>query len=50
MISGGILNIDKAQNMTSHDVVSAVRRITGIKRVGHTGTLDPMASESFPSV
>ena len=48
MISGGILNIDKAQNMTSHDVVSAVRRITGIKRVGHTGTLDPMASGVLP--
>ncbi len=48
MISDGILNINKPQNMTSHDVVSAVRRITGIKRVGHTGTLDPMASGVLP--
>ena len=34
--------------MTSNDVVSAVRRITGIKRVGHTGTLDPMPSGVLP--
>ena len=40
----GILAIDKPAGMTSHDVVSAVRRITGERRVGHAGTLDPMAT------
>ncbi len=40
----GVLNINKPSGMTSHDVVQAVRRITGEKRVGHTGTLDPMAT------
>lgn len=37
----GVLNILKPTGMTSHDVVSAVRRILGLKRVGHAGTLDP---------
>ncbi|MFZ0546868.1 MAG: tRNA pseudouridine(55) synthase TruB [Candidatus Promineifilaceae bacterium] len=41
---GGILNMDKPAGMTSHDVVSAVRRLTLIRRVGHTGTLDPLAT------
>jgi len=40
----GILNINKPGGMTSHDVVARVRRITGQKRVGHAGTLDPLAS------
>ena len=40
----GVLNINKPSGMTSHDVVQAVRRITREKRVGHTGTLDPMAT------
>ncbi|NOZ70466.1 MAG: tRNA pseudouridine(55) synthase TruB, partial [Chloroflexi bacterium] len=40
----GVLNIDKASGMTSHDVVAAVRRIVGSKRVGHAGTLDPLAT------
>ena len=40
----GILNLDKPRGMTSHDAVAAVRRILGIKAVGHTGTLDPEAS------
>ena len=40
----GILNIDKPTGMTSHDVVSRVRRITGQRRVGHAGTLDPSAT------
>src|ERR1041385_9003717 len=40
----GILNLDKPRGMTSHDAVAAVRRILGIKAVGHTGTLDPDAS------
>ncbi len=40
----GILIINKPAGMTSHDVVSRVRRLYSTKRVGHTGTLDPMAT------
>lgn len=42
--SGGILLIDKGGGMTSHDVVARVRRLAGLRRVGHAGTLDPMAT------
>lgn len=48
MIENGILNINKPQGMTSHDVVYRVRRALGIKRVGHTGTLDPMCTGVLP--
>lgn len=44
----GILNVYKKKGKTSHDVVSAVRRITRLKRVGHTGTLDPDAEGVLP--
>src|SRR5690606_18705851 len=40
----GVLVIDKPKGMTSHDVVSRVRRAFGTRRVGHAGTLDPMAT------
>jgi tRNA pseudouridine55 synthase len=40
----GVLIMDKPAGMTSHDVVARVRRITGQRRVGHTGTLDPFAT------
>jgi len=40
----GILNVDKPAGRTSHDVVQAVRRASGERRVGHAGTLDPMAT------
>jgi len=40
----GVLIIDKAAGMTSHDVVAKVRRILKERRVGHTGTLDPFAT------
>ncbi len=40
----GFLLIDKPDGMTSHDVVARVRRLTGEKRVGHAGTLDPFAT------
>ncbi len=40
----GIVLIDKPSGITSHDVIYQVRRKTGIKRVGHAGTLDPLAS------
>lgn len=44
----GILNINKPQNMTSHDVVAVARRTLGIRKIGHTGTLDPMATGVLP--
>lgn len=44
----GVLVIDKPAQMTSHDVVDRVRRLTGERRVGHTGTLDPMATGLLP--
>jgi tRNA pseudouridine55 synthase len=40
----GILIVDKPAGMTSHDVVARIRRLAGIHRVGHTGTLDPAAT------
>ena len=40
----GVLAVDKPEGMTSHDVVARVRRALGIRRVGHTGTLDPAAT------
>jgi tRNA pseudouridine55 synthase len=40
----GVLLVDKAEGMTSHDVVAIVRRQLGIKKVGHCGTLDPIAT------
>lgn len=44
----GILLIDKDKGMTSHDVVNRVRRILGTRKVGHTGTLDPIATGLLP--
>ena len=40
----GVIIINKGEGMTSHDVVNRIRRIYNTKRVGHTGTLDPMAT------
>lgn len=40
----GVLNIDKPAAVTSFDVVARVRRATGVRRVGHAGTLDPLAT------
>lgn len=40
----GVLNIDKPAGQTSHDVVNTVRKLTGQRRVGHGGTLDPFAT------
>lgn len=42
------LIVDKPAGITSHDVVAAVRAVTGIKKVGHTGTLDPFATGVLP--
>lgn len=40
----GILNVNKPAGMTSHDVVDFIRRLTGVKKAGHAGTLDPGAT------
>ena len=40
----GVLLVDKDPDMTSHDVVSVARRTLGQKKIGHCGTLDPMAT------
>ena len=44
MESSGVLIVNKSEGMTSHDVVNRIRRLYNTKRVGHTGTLDPMAT------
>ena len=47
-IKRGFILIDKAGGMTSHDVVDDIRRIYGIRKVGHAGTLDPMVTGVLP--
>ena len=44
----GILNVYKPQGMTSHAVVSRIRKFYNVHRVGHSGTLDPMACGVLP--
>ena len=44
MSTSGILLVDKPGGLTSHDVVSRVRKLAGTRKVGHAGTLDPMAT------
>ena len=44
----GVIVIDKPAGKTSHDVVSEVKRILGVKKAGHTGTLDPMVTGVLP--
>ena len=44
MTVSGLVVVDKPAGVTSHDVVARVRRIAGTKKVGHAGTLDPMAT------
>ncbi len=48
MIKDGIINVNKPAGMTSHDVIYHLRRIIGVKKMGHTGTLDPMATGVLP--
>jgi tRNA pseudouridine55 synthase len=43
-MNGGFILINKPTKITSHDVVDTLRRITGIKKIGHAGTLDPFAT------
>ena len=42
--ASGLVVVDKPTGMTSHDVVARLRRLAGTRRVGHAGTLDPMAT------
>lgn len=44
VLTGGFLLINKPPSITSHDVIDRLREITGIKKIGHAGTLDPFAS------
>ena len=44
----GVVNLDKPVGPTSHDMVGLMRRLTGIRRIGHAGTLDPLASGVLP--
>src|SRR5690349_13690859 len=44
----GFLVIDKPLGWTSHDVVARVRKLTGERRIGHAGTLDPLATGVLP--
>jgi tRNA pseudouridine55 synthase len=44
----GIVNLDKPVGPTSHDMVGMMRRLTGTRRIGHAGTLDPLASGVLP--
>ena len=46
----GVLVVDKPEGPTSHDVVTLTRRSLGVSRIGHTGTLDPMATGVLPLV
>jgi tRNA pseudouridine55 synthase len=43
-VNSGILLVDKPQGITSHDVVARMRRLVGTRKIGHAGTLDPMAT------
>ena len=49
MPTAGILVVDKPLGWTSFQVVARVRRLSGEKRVGHAGTLDPLATGVLPS-
>ncbi|MGM9665193.1 MAG: tRNA pseudouridine(55) synthase TruB [Eubacteriales bacterium] len=44
----GVIIVNKHKGVTSHDIVAKIRRIYGTKKVGHTGTLDPMATGVLP--
>jgi tRNA pseudouridine(55) synthase len=48
MEPSGVLLLDKPAGMTSHDCVGRIRRLYNTKKVGHTGTLDPMATGVLP--
>ena len=45
----GFLNVYKPAGKTSHDIVAILRKVTGVKQIGHTGTLDPFAEGVLPT-
>ena len=47
-MTAGFLEVDKPPGITSHDVVSVLRAVFGVKKIGHTGTLDPFATGVLP--
>ena len=47
---GAIINLNKPVKMTSHDCVAKLRGILGIRKIGHTGTLDPHGDRCFADV
>ena len=47
-MKNGVIVIDKPSGITSFDVVSKVKKIIGVKKAGHIGTLDPLATGVFP--
>ena len=47
-MTAGFLVVDKPPGITSHDVVSVLRAVFGVKKIGHTGTLDPFATGVLP--
>jgi tRNA pseudouridine55 synthase len=46
----GVIVVDKPEGLTSHDVVNRLRRLANTRKVGHLGTLDPMATGVLPLV
>ncbi|MGP0071315.1 MAG: tRNA pseudouridine(55) synthase TruB [Bryobacteraceae bacterium] len=50
VIWNGVVVVDKPEGLTSHDVVNRMRRLAGTRKVGHLGTLDPMATGVLPLV
>lgn len=48
VLGDGVLNINKARGWTSHDVVAKLRRLLGVSKIGHAGTLDPAATGVLP--
>ncbi len=50
LVVDGVMIVDKPQGLTSHDVVNRVRRLAGTRKVGHLGTLDPIATGVLPLV
>ena len=49
-VVNGVIVVDKPEGLTSHDVVNRIRRLVGTRKVGHLGTLDPMATGVLPVV
>lgn len=48
MLAPGFFNLNKPAGFTSHDCVAKLRRLLHLKRIGHAGTLDPMATGVLP--